>query len=304
MGQQPEPSVAQYADGAKTLASWGSIFISMAGGEPLLRQDLPEITAALAKYHFPFVTTNGWLVTPEIAEALMNAGLWGVSISIDYADPAKHDAARGMDGAWAQAWRAVELFSAARKYDYQRVNVMGVLLDDNLDELEEIMQRAARHKAYFMVQPYGFRKINSHQFDHKDGQVSPRLLEMWERNPNFLSNPDYLEKFDEFLAGGIPGCRAGQAFFNIDSTGDIAICVENRPRPIANLLRDSQYKIRDRLREASRINPCTACWYNCRGEVETLYQLRGVLHSLPSYLHNRGEASGKMGRWTMQSTTP
>ncbi len=297
MGQQPEPTVEDYARGARKLASWGSMFVSLAGGEPLLRTDLPDVAAAIAEYHLPFVTTNGFLATPEIARDLYEAGLWGVSVSIDYADPKRHDAARGMDGAWEQAWRAVEMFSKARKYDYQRINVMAVLLDDNIDQLEDLMRMAAKHDAYFMIQPYGFRKINSKKFEHNDGPVSPRLLEMWRRNGNFLSNPIYLSKFDDFLAGGIPNCRAGRAFFNIDSTGDIAICVENRHRPIANLLTDHPHKIRDALRAASKGNGCTSCWYNCRGEVESLYKPRSLLMSLPSFLWNRGSASDG-GRWT------
>ena len=297
MGQEPEPTVKDYAIGARKLASYGSMFISLAGGEPLLREDLPDIAREIAHFHLPFVTTNGWLATPELAEELMAAGLWGVSISIDYADPAKHDTARGMNGAWEQAWRAVEMFARARKYDYQRVNVMAVLLRDNLDDFQTLLEMAAEHRAYFMVQPYGYLKTGSHAHEHNDGPVATRLLELWKSHQNFLSNPHYLGKFDQFLNGGIPNCRAGRAFFNIDSTGDIAICVENRKKPIANLLRDSRHTIRDRLRAASRNNPCTQCWYNCRGEVESLYKPRSLLMSLPSFIHNRGAAKGKMGRW-------
>ncbi len=298
MGKKPEPPVSDYRIGARKLASFGSMLISLAGGEPFLRPDLPEIVGEIAEFHLPFVTTNGWNVTEQVARDVMAAGLWGVSVSIDYSDPTAHDEARGRKGAWEQAWRAVEMFAAARKYDYQRVNVMAVLLNDNIDQIEDIMQAAARRQAYFMIQPYGFRKINTHEFAHNDGAVSPRLLEMWRRNRNFLSNPTYLGKFDEFLAGGIPGCRAGRAFYNIDSTGDIAICVENKARPIANLYRHSQHAIRDRLRAASKNNDCTCCWYNCRGEVESLYKPKSLIQSLPTFFHNRGAADGeKMGRW-------
>ena len=298
MGAQPEPSVDDYALGARKLASFGSMLISLAGGEPFLRTDLPDIVGAIAEYHLPFVTTNGWLVDEKMARDVMEAGLWGVSVSIDYREAALHDKARGMDGAWAQAWKAVEMFSAARRYDYQRVNVMGVLLDDNIDHLEDLMKMAAERNAYFMVQPYGFRKTNSKKYEHRNGKVSPRLLEMWKQNRNFLSNPVYLNKFDEFLNGGVPNCRAGRAFYNIDSTGDIAICVENRLKPIANLIYDTQYKIRDALRAASKKNDCTCCWYNCRGEVESLYKPRSLVMSLPTFFFNRGSAEGeKMGRW-------
>jgi MoaA/NifB/PqqE/SkfB family radical SAM enzyme len=292
MGRQPEAPAGLYEQGARKLARLGTLLVSLAGGEPLLRTDLPELVEAVGRYHFPFITTNGWFATPALAEDLMRAGLWGVSVSIDYADPARHDSRRGMDGAWEQAWRAVELFSSARRHDFQRVNVMAVLMDDNLDQIEPLLDMAARRGAYFMVQPYGRLKTGSRAYVHHDGKVSPRLLELRRRWPNFLSNPRYLGRFDRFLAGGVPGCRAGQAFFNIDSTGDVALCVEHRDQPVGNLYRQPVQTLMARLRRAGRGNPCTRCWYNCRGEVESLYRLDGLLASLPTLLLDRGRAPG------------
>ena len=295
-GELGEPTLAQYELGAKKLATYGSLMISLAGGEPLLRTDLPQIVEAIGRYHFPFVTTNGWFVTERLARQLMQAGLWGVSVSIDYADPAQHDAKRRMDGAWKQAWRAVELLTAARIHRFQRVNVIAVLMDDNIDQLESLMEMAARRKAYFMVQPYGHLKTGSKAHAHNDGPVSPRLLDMRRRWSNFLSNPYYLSRFDKFLNGGIAGCRAGRAFFNIDSTGDVAICVERRSTPVANIYRDNPHVIHRRLREASRGNACMDCWYNCRGEIESLFSTYGMITSLPTLFFDRGQIPTKSGR--------
>ncbi len=293
LGKAPEPSVADYAAGARKLAGLGTLMISLAGGEPLLRTDLPEIISAIGEYHFPFVTTNGWFVTPDVAGQLMRAGAWGVSVSIDYSRPERHDQRRGVPGAWEQAWRAVDLLSAARIHKHQRVNVIAVLLDDNIDEMEAICEMAEQREAYFMVQPYGFRKTGSHAYAHNDGPVSPRLLDLRRRKANFLSNPHYLARFDRFLHGGVPGCRAGRGFFNIDSAGDVAICVERKSTPIANLYRDDVRLVRDRLRAASTGNACTDCWYNCRGEIESLYHPLGVLKSLPTLLLDRGAARAR-----------
>jgi MoaA/NifB/PqqE/SkfB family radical SAM enzyme len=287
LGLAPEPPVGQFADGARKLASFGSLLISLAGGEPMIRTDLPDIVRAIGEYHFPFVTTNGWLVTAESARDLMEAGVWGVSVSIDYADPDRHNAARGMDDAWQNAWRAVELLSAARVHKWQRVNVMCVLLNDNIDQIEPLIAMAAKRDAYFMVQPYGQIKTGSKAFIHK-GPVGGRLVELRRRWPNFLSNPCYLQRFDQFLAGGVPGCKAGRAFFNIDSSGGVAICVERKTRPIANLYSDSAAVIHQRLRAASTNNACTACWYNCRGEVESLYSPKSLWKSLPTFLKDQG----------------
>jgi len=290
LGHVCEPTVADYTRGARKLASYGTLMVSLAGGEPMLRTDLPEIIQAVAEYHFPFLTTNGWFVTEETAREIMQAGIWGVSVSIDYADPAKHDRARGIDGAWRQAWRAVELLRAARVHKFQRVNVIAVLMADNIGDIEQLIKLAAQREAYFMVQPYGHLKTGSYAHCHSDGAVSPKLVELRSRYPNFLSNPRYLQLFDAFLAGGVPNCRAGRAFFNIDSTGDIAICVESKDHPVANLYRDSAPVIHKRLQAASKGNTCMDCWYNCRGEVECLYSPISLLKSLPTYLLDRGKA--------------
>jgi MoaA/NifB/PqqE/SkfB family radical SAM enzyme len=291
-GQAAEPTVADYAVGARRLASFGTLLVSLAGGEPLLRTDLPALVEQIGKYHFPFVTTNGWFVTPQVARDLMRAGAWGVSVSIDYADAKRHDERRGMDGAWEQAWRAVELLSAARVHKFQRVNVIAVLMDDNIDDMERILAMAARRRAYFMVQPYGRLKTGSGAYAHNDGAVSPRLLELRRRWRNFLSNPYYLRRFDQYLHGGVPNCGAGRGFFNIDSTGDVAICVEHRNRPLANLYRGTSQVIHRRLKEASHGNRCSGCWYNCRGEIESLYNPGGLWSSLPTLLFDRGAAGG------------
>jgi MoaA/NifB/PqqE/SkfB family radical SAM enzyme len=290
MGLRSEPAPAEFAEGARRLAGFGTLLVSLAGGEPMLREDLPEVVRAVGRFHFPFVTTNGWFVTPDSARALMESGVWGVSVSIDYDDPARHDASRGAPGAWRQAWRAVELLSAARVHEHQRINVMCVLLEDNLDEIEALLRRAAAHRAYLMVQPYGFRKTGSRGHDCRSETPGQRLLELKRRYPNFLSNGYYLRQFDRFLAGGVPGCRAGRAFFNIDSTGDVAVCVERRGRPVGNLFSQSASQLRRRLIEGSRDNRCRDCWYNCRGEVESLYHPAGLARSLPTLLLDRGAA--------------
>lgn len=290
MSTQPEQTVEDFAAGSKKLAKTGSMLISLAGGEPLLRDDLSEIVAEVGKFHFPFITTNGWLVTEQLAADLMRAGLWGVSVSIDYATAEKHDSARSMPGAWQQAWRAVEMFSAARVHDFQRVNVIAVLMNDNLDDIEQLISLAAERNAYFMVQPYSHLKTGSKAHSFAGAKVSKRLVELRRKWPNFLSNPWYLSQFDNFADGGVPNCRAGRAFFNIDSTGDIAICVESKNSPVANLYRDHEVKIFNKLREAAKDNNCTQCWYNCRGEVESLYKPLPLLQSLPTLIFDRGKA--------------
>jgi MoaA/NifB/PqqE/SkfB family radical SAM enzyme len=305
MGDAPETIVAQFESGARKLAELGTILVSLAGGEPLIRPDIVEIVRAVGQYHFPFVTTNGWFVTKELAEELFGVGLWGVSISIDYADPQRHDQKRGMPGAFERALAAVEHFGRSRRYKWQRVNWMSVLLEDNLDQIEPMIEMAAARGAYFMVQPYCVQKTGSRHFLYRGQPVGEYLLSLRNRYPNFLSNPYFLARFDQALNGGVPGCMAGRGFFNIDSTGDIAVCVEQREHPVANLFKHSAHEIVRRLRADQTPSRCTACWYNCRGEIESLYDPWGLIRSLPTYLFDRGRApSNSQAVRTVSQTRP
>lgn len=288
-GKLLEQTVADIAKGSRRLAGLGSLLISLAGGEPMLRDDLPEIVRQVARWHMPFVTTSGSNVTAGKARQLMRAGLLGVSVSLDYADPAQHDRRRGRSGCFDQAVRALDYFSRARIHRWQRVNVMTVLLHDNLSQVEELIRLARAHDAYLMIQPYGQLKTGSDKFHHQGQSASQHLLSLKSRYPNFLSNPVFLSRFDQALDGGVPNCKAGRAFFNIDSTGNVSICVETRHRPVGNLYRDHIRDIVRSLRSGSLSNHCQACWYNCRGEVEMLYRPWSLWKSLPTLFFDTGQ---------------
>ncbi len=289
MGDEPELSVADFRDGSRKLSKLGALLISLAGGEPLIRPDIVGIVHEVARWHFPFITTNGWFSTPALAEDLFERGLWGVSVSLDYADAERHDQRRGMPGAFNRALAAIEHFGRARRHEWQRVNWMAVLMEDNLDQIEPMIRMAAEHGAYFMVQPYGVRKTGAQRFlPPADGSIGEHLMRLRRKYPNFLSNPYFLSRFDQALDEGVPSCRAGRGFFSIDSTGDIAVCVEERARPVANLYENSATEIVQRLRNDTTPRRCTDCWYNCRGEIESLYDPWGVAASLPTLLLDRG----------------
>jgi len=296
-GQVPEQSVGQFHEGARRLARIGSMLISLAGGEPLLRDDIVQVARAVATFHLPFITTNGYLATAELARELFQAGLWGVSISLDYADAAQHDRRRGVKGAFERAVQAIEYFARARRHRWQRVNVIAVLMHDNADQLEELAKLAASFSAYFMVQPYCPLKTGDERFICSEQGVAERMLQLRRRHANVLSNPYFLSKFDQALNGGVPGCLAGKAFFNIDSVGDLAVCVERRHRPVGNLYRDDILAVLRKMRRICESNTCRSCWYNCRGEVESLYKPYGLFRSLPTFLFDRGKSPEKPPIW-------
>jgi MoaA/NifB/PqqE/SkfB family radical SAM enzyme len=279
-----EMTPEEFGRGAENLGRLGTLFVSLAGGEPLLRHDLEAIVAAVARRHITFFTTNGWDLSADRAAALWQAGLWGASVSIDYADAARHDAARGRPGAFRAAVSALEHLSRTRTAWFQQVNLQAVLLNDNLDDLEGLAELAYAHRANLMVQPYSPAKIGRLDL-RPQPPVSARLLDLKRRWPNFHSSRWFLARFDQYLTQGIPRCGAGTRFLNIDHCGIVSRCVEEMDQPVGSVLDAPIETLLDRLRQVARNDGrCRACWYNCRGEVEALYSLRGFIEQLPTYL--------------------
>ncbi len=283
-----EATLEEIARASKEISKLGSIMISMAGGEPFIRKDLHEITAVLAEDHFPFVTTHGGFIRDEKRiRQLWEAGLWGVSVSVDSIYPEKHDLHRGKKGAWDQAIKAIKLALETRTRDFQRVNWQCVLKDDNLDEIEPMIEMAAELGCYFMVQPLSGLKNGdwSHKVSYHGG-VSEHLLHLRKKHDNFFSNPYFLSRFNDFIENdGLAGCKAGKAFLNIDNFLNVARCVETRSESIGNLKTDPIEKLLERLHRQQEENTCTKCWYNCRGETESLYNLKGLVSKLPALYH-------------------
>jgi 12,18-didecarboxysiroheme deacetylase len=85
------------------LAQFGSPVILFSGGEPLLRSDLIELAQyATDQGMRAVISTNGTLITKEIAARLKKIGLSYVGVSLDGLEKT-HDRFRGKKGAFAAA---------------------------------------------------------------------------------------------------------------------------------------------------------------------------------------------------------
>ncbi|HOJ33545.1 MAG TPA: 12,18-didecarboxysiroheme deacetylase [Candidatus Hydrogenedentes bacterium] len=90
-----------------SLAEFGAPVILFSGGEPLMRKDLFELAAyAVASGLRAVISTNGTLITEQIAERLQTIRLSYVGVSLDGTEKV-NDAFRGMEGAYQRALRGI-----------------------------------------------------------------------------------------------------------------------------------------------------------------------------------------------------
>ena len=95
------------------LAAFGAPVMLFSGGEPLVREDLPELAAyAVEKGMRAVISTNGTLITPELARTLKAIGLSYVGISLDGME-AVNDKFRGVKGAYKAALDGIRNSQAA-----------------------------------------------------------------------------------------------------------------------------------------------------------------------------------------------
>jgi len=256
--------------------------VSLTGGEPFLRADLPEIVSIVAERHYPLLTTHGWLVTREKARAAWAAGLEGATVRLHHARADTQDAASGLAGSHARALAAVAAFAQERTRRTQRVNVkLRVWSEADLDGVEDLLAATAALGASVPVEP-GFPVVG------RAGGLSAALLALKSRHRNLRSSRSYLARFDEALVSGVPGCQAGRSFVNVDHRGRVSKCLEFQGEGdrAGDLTRERWTDVAPRLARVSAANACRSCWYASRGEVEGLYSARGLVSALPELVRS------------------
>ncbi len=118
------------------LAGFGVPVLLLSGGEPLMRPDLLDLIAhAKARGVRTTLSTNGTLITPQVAERLKALGLGYVGISLDGVG-AVNDRFRGHKGAFEKAVAGFRACTAVG----QRVGLRMTLTRHNVLDLQRIFE--------------------------------------------------------------------------------------------------------------------------------------------------------------------
>jgi len=280
------------------LADMGVPLILFTGGEPLMRADIWELaTHARSRGLKMALSTNGTLITPDIARRIKESGIEYAGISLDGACAKTHDRFRNSPGAFDQTIRA---FSACKEAEL-RCGVRVTLTKENFRELESLVDLAlslgaSRFCLYWLV-PTG-RGNESYarlQLDRDEviGSLSLLYRKAKETDPaamEFLTvdapqdcihllasmekdGSEDLADARELLESLQGGCSAGTRVANIDTRGNVYPCqfarspeflVGNvRNQPFGRIWSDPDNPVLVRFREkqAQFGGTCSNCTY-------------------------------------------
>jgi len=254
--------------------------VVLTGGEPLLRPDFLDLARhATGLGLMAVVGTNGMLLSEARVNALLQAGVQAVGISLDSLDPAYHDGFRGRAGAWERTMEGIDACRRAGLMFQLHFSVT----DDNADELDAMISfardaGAAVLNIFFLVCTGRGETVTNVSRDTYE-RVLARLAEAAREESELLIRARCAPHFKRMalemdpplpvtLAQGYEagGCLAGTRYCRVTPEGELTPCPymelsvgSLRESGFAELWRDAP--VFAQLRAPKLEGRCGACEY-------------------------------------------
>jgi len=230
----------------------GVAAVALSGGEPTIHPDFLAVVKAIAsRGMYAAVATNGWAFADmDFFAKARKAGLRYAEISVDSANPRKHDRFRGVTGSWERAVKALE---NAVKLGINHAMAV-TITRNNIGEVDDILDLAqsigVKRVIFFNFVPVGRAVgITDLDLDPVEREEFMRFIyrEMKRRGLEIETTaPQYGRVVlqmsgnaevapTHFYVGGDPatkalaefvgGCGAGRIYAAIQPNGAVAPCV-------------------------------------------------------------------------------
>lgn len=207
------------------------ITLILSGGDPLFREDIPDIIASAGDAKFTtFLETPGLLLTPEILDSLTDAGLRGLIIPVDSAGRETQDRIRGVNGAWDAAMAALS-YGSENKIETQ-INV--ALTGANLCEIDGLIDlgiaAGVRAINFFFLRCTGAGAetvLEASAYEPALRLIADRSGQVKRLKVRPVCAPQVFQILSEQgvpLPEGARGCLAGRRYMNIGPDGTITPC--------------------------------------------------------------------------------
>lgn len=258
-----EPKGKELKDYVPLIRKLKPLSVSLTGGEPLLRKDLPDIIRSIREnFHFIYISliTNGALLTVEKGMELWESGLDELSISFDYLDE-RHEKERGIKGLTGHILEVTP--QLAKKGVNMCFNT--VIKRENFRDLPKLACFVHSLGIHMSFSTYNKWRVDN--WDHTIAQgeleelhhVIEELRQIRDELGHIGTRDYYFEQIPEFFSnGGIAGCTAGLNWLQVTPDGFIKRCSDF---PVA--CHWSKWTVK-----TFEATDCKKCWYSCRGAAQ------------------------------------
>jgi MoaA/NifB/PqqE/SkfB family radical SAM enzyme len=255
----------------------GTLGVGFTGGEPLLLRSFESLArAARSAGLLTHLNTNGTLVTPDRARALLDTGLSSINISLDAPRAKEHDRQRGA-GSFDQAITGIEALVRAGAASSARTRLLLALTlsEENAGGATDLLPLARELgvDGCTFLPSSRFVRTGARARAPSAARAAMDLLAL-EKDPLLDNSRRYLKGMVRFFHGApMPGrCSAPHTSILVSSDRKLYPCVPSAVRgqggeaylPGAAMAAFRSGILRRCLDEAL----CRDCWWNCHRELD------------------------------------
>ena len=232
-----EMTTEEIKDTIRQLAESGTFFLSISGGEPLMRPDCSEILEYARALRFNVkLKTNAVMIGVKEAERLRKLGIEQVQISVYSHRPEVHDAITKLPGSLRRTVEAIKRLKAQNI----KVSLTNVMMHKNYSDAKGVRAMAQELGVAFVIDPTITPKLNGDRAILDLGISAEQLKEVFHTevyvgNVDEVCNPD--TTVDDNVLDGY-SCSAGHTLVYISPFGDVYPCVQF-PMPCGNVRKQS-----------------------------------------------------------------
>lgn len=212
----------------------GVFQIALGGGEPLMHPRLVAyVNRATEAGIVTNLTTNGALLTQQIAHQLKRAGLGQIQFSLNGADATQHERTRPHHG---EVLKAIATAQASRLRWGINILVTQEHLNHHAQALHQLLQFAQDRGAAMvnLIRPKAAQNdaqwLDQQQPKAEAHRALQDLLIQWQRKASFALMTDTSYTFlrqgsaPQLLAAGVGGCSAGRRMLSVQVDGRYSPC--------------------------------------------------------------------------------
>ncbi len=240
-----ELTTKQWKQVLDKLIEVGVPHVTFTGGEAPLRKDLPELIAYAEELGmYSGLITNGRLLTKELVDKLVKAGLDYIQITLESSDPDIHDKMVGIKGAWEETVQGIKNSQGKGMYILTNTTLTKINMHTATDLvrfLHSIGQRdfAMNGLIYSGSGVEVASKIGIPEDDLDDLILDIQMTAKPLKMRMIWYTPTWYCHFNPLEYGlGTKRCSAAYSSLGIEPNGDVIPC-QSYFEPMGNILKDS-----------------------------------------------------------------
>ena len=221
-----ELSVTEIELLTEKLAKLGISYISIGGGEPLLREDIIDVVKLFKKNEIRVrILTNGLLLKEDVIRKLKKVGVEDISISLDTLNPEKYQYITGKN----KLSNVIDSIKLASQYFKGILLLNCVVSRLNYQEIFDVLSFAQKYNFLLSIIPIE-NPSAEFKFRNEDFKPLKKLFGFLSQNKYVFNGVEFLNYSLNYLLGNFQNfpCFAGKLYFSINPKGEIWVCHKYR----------------------------------------------------------------------------